>query len=135
MANTKKKKGKSQPGAANVIDVFPAKRFFVESLTRDIDLADAILDLLDNCVDGARRVGLKAGDRPYTGYSAAITFNSEKFIVEDNCGGIPLKDAKASAFCFGRPAKYAAKADGTIGIIGIGMKRAIFKIGKSCVVR
>ena len=33
----------------------PAKRFFVEMLTRDIELADAILDLLDNCVDGALR--------------------------------------------------------------------------------
>ncbi|HEX3252763.1 MAG TPA: hypothetical protein VHS05_25215, partial [Pyrinomonadaceae bacterium] len=36
----------------------PAKSFFVSMLTRDIDLQDAILDLLDNCVDGALR------DRP-----------------------------------------------------------------------
>jgi hypothetical protein len=134
---TKKKKSsvKSPSGSANVIDVFPAKRFFVESLTRDIDLADAILDVLDNCVDGARRVGLKPGDKPYTGYRAAVRFDGKKFVIEDNCGGIPLQVAKKSAFCFGRPANYAAKADGTIGIIGIGMKRAIFKIGKSCVVR
>jgi histidine kinase/DNA gyrase B/HSP90-like ATPase len=119
----------------NEIKVFPAKRFFVESLTRDIDLADAILDLLDNCVDGARRVGLKGGDKPYLGYRAEVRFDGEKFIVEDNCGGISLKDAKESALCFGRPAQFAAKADGTIGIIGIGMKRAIFKIGRSSVIR
>ncbi len=119
----------------NQIKVFPAKRFFVESLTRDIDLADAILDLLDNCVDGARRVGLKKGDKPYLGYRADVTYDGGKFTIEDNCGGISLEDAKKSAFCFGRPAEYAAKADGTIGIIGIGMKRAIFKMGCSCVVR
>ena len=122
-------------GQHNEINVFPAKRFFVESLTRDIDLSDAILDLLDNCVDGARRGKLSPGDKPYHGYKAIIQFSGEKFTIEDNCGGISLKDAKESAFCFGRPTAYAAKADGTIGIIGIGMKRAIFKMGRSCVVR
>lgn len=121
--------------AENEIKVFPAKRFFVESLTRDIDLADAILDVLDNCVDGARRVGLKTGKKPYEGYCAEVKYTADTFTIEDNCGGISLDDAKNNAFCFGRPAEYAAKADGTIGIIGIGMKRAIFKLGRSCVVR
>ena len=37
------------------IDVAPAKSFFVHMLTRDIALSDAILDLLDNCVDGILR--------------------------------------------------------------------------------
>ncbi len=35
--------------------IFRRKDFFVSMLTRDIDLQDAILDLLDNCVDGAIR--------------------------------------------------------------------------------
>ena len=34
----------------------PTKQFFVSMLTRDISLADAILDLLDNCLDGAMRL-------------------------------------------------------------------------------
>ncbi|MBF0956152.1 MAG: hypothetical protein HXK15_07140, partial [Actinomyces sp.] len=34
----------------------PTKQFFVSMLTRDIGLADAILDLLDNCLDGAMRL-------------------------------------------------------------------------------
>ena len=37
------------------IDASPVKSFFIEMLTRDIDLVDAILDLLDNCVDGILR--------------------------------------------------------------------------------
>jgi len=36
-------------------EVSPTKQFFVSMLTRDINLADAILDLLDNCLDGALR--------------------------------------------------------------------------------
>ena len=39
----------------------PSKKFFVSMLTRDIDLADAILDLIDNCLDGAMRQGAQAG--------------------------------------------------------------------------
>lgn len=34
---------------------FPTKEFFVGMLTRDIELNDAILDLLDNCLDGVVR--------------------------------------------------------------------------------
>ncbi|MBS0481598.1 MAG: hypothetical protein JSR96_05480 [Proteobacteria bacterium] len=34
----------------------PTKAFFVRMLTRDIELQDAILDLLDNCLDGILRV-------------------------------------------------------------------------------
>ena len=30
----------------------PTKEFFVEMMTRDIELNDAILELLDNCLDG-----------------------------------------------------------------------------------
>ena len=33
----------------------PTKDFFVGMLTRDIELSDAILDLLDNCLDGVVR--------------------------------------------------------------------------------
>ena len=43
----------------------PVKRFFVDMLTRDIALEDAILDLLDNCVDGIlRNIGNRARQRP-----------------------------------------------------------------------
>ena len=53
-------------------NAFPAKRFFVEMLTRDIDLGDAILDLLDNCVDGAIRTGRTSEERPYEGFYARL---------------------------------------------------------------
>lgn len=116
------------------VEASPAKAFFVEMITRDIELQDAILDLLDNCIDGVRRLGKTKGDHPYRGYHAHIHFSEEEFSIEDNCGGIPYDIACKYAFMMGRPADYEGRKAGGIGVYGIGMKRAIFKMGRSCVV-
>lgn len=114
------------------IKAAPSKRFFVEMLTRDIELADAILDLLDNSLDGAVRsnkgktVDLK---RPFEGYWAKITLDQGHFRIEDNCGGIPLDIAANYAFRFGRPDPDRDQDLQTVGVYGIGMKRALFKLG------
>ena len=118
------------------VDAYPNKNFFVQMLTRDIELGDAILDLLDNCVDGIVRsvgAGLR-GDRPYAKYWAKITLSPGTFAIEDNCGGIPLELAKTKAFHMGNPLLHSDHA-ATVGMYGIGMKRAIFKIGQQCEVR
>jgi hypothetical protein len=120
--------------APSPIKVFPAKHFFVEMLTRDISLADAILDLLDNCVDGVRRKTHHHGDKPYEGYYAEISFDEKNFSIIDNCGGISKADAESYAFMFGRPNTAPSPDDSTIGMVGIGMKRAMFKIGTNCLV-
>jgi hypothetical protein len=115
----------------------PAKSFFVSMLTRDIELADAILDLLDNCVDGALRTrpAEVAAKDSLEGYWAHINFNETMFRIEDNCGGIPWKLARDYAFCLGRPdAADEYDVKGQIGVVGIGMKRAIFKMGRDCLV-
>jgi hypothetical protein len=112
----------------------PAKAFFVDMITRDIELGDAILDLLDNCIDGVRRSGKARGEKPYSKYFATIQFSEDGFTIEDNCGGIPLEIAKKYAFMMGKPLPDVDTKSGTIGVYGIGMKRAIFKMGKSCVV-
>ena len=116
----------------------PAKNFFVNMLTRDIELRDAILDLLDNCVDGAHRViaGRKKSEQNFedlNGFWAKIKMSSSKFTIEDNCGGIPWNIADEYAFRMGKPEEFA-KPEGTIGMVGIGMKRAIFKLGRECFV-
>ncbi len=110
----------------------PTKRFFVSMLTRDIDLADAILDLVDNCVDGAMRQNRNHLDEqyPFSGYFAELTLSKDEFRIADNCGGIPA-DYVEDAFHLGRP-NIAKDGDlPTVGMYGIGMKRAIFKIGNS----
>ena len=56
------------------VSALPVKSFFVTMLTRDIHLADAVLDLLDNCVDGILRAKGKAVES-YAGFEATITFD------------------------------------------------------------
>jgi hypothetical protein len=120
-------------------DASPSKRFFVEMLTRDIELDDAVLDLLDNCIDGVLRTTqgeAKNPDEPYSGFYAKISFDTKHFEVEDNCGGIPRKVAEDYAFRLGRPAPLETDAElPTVGVYGIGMKRAIFKLGRAATVR
>lgn len=113
----------------------PTKEFFVGMLTRDIELSDAILDLLDNCLDGVVRqkkdVDKRSASDYYSGFYSHITISKESFVIEDNCGGIPLEVAEKYAFRMGRSADKDDDNLPTVGIYGIGMKRAIFKIGRS----
>lgn len=117
-------------------DAHPTKRFFVEMLVRDIELKDALLDLLDNCIDGVMRSPQHEANpaRPYEGYWAKIDFDSQSFSITDNCGGIPLDLAEDSAFRLGRKDEGKDKDLPTVGLYGIGMKRAIFKMGQSAIV-
>lgn len=113
---------------------YPAKRFFVDMLVRDIELHDAILDLLDNCVDGAMRssegISVKNPAKPYEGFFARIEFDHDHFSIKDNCGGIPIDLAENYAFRMGRADSERDKDLATVGVYGIGMKRAVFKLGK-----
>ncbi|WP_277072782.1 ATP-binding protein [Segatella oulorum] len=115
-------------------DGSPTKEFFVGMLTRDIELSDAILDLLDNCLDGVVRqkkhIDKYSESNYYSGYYSHITISDNRFIIEDNCGGIPLEVAEKYAFRMGRSSDKDDDLP-TVGIYGIGMKRAIFKIGRS----
>ena len=116
----------------------PTKEFFVGMLTRDIELNDAILDLLDNCLDGVvrQKKGIDRRNAPdyYQGFYSHITISKDSFIIEDNCGGIPRDVAEKYAFRMGRSSEKVDDDLPTVGIYGIGMKRAIFKIGKSAIV-
>ena len=116
------------------VSASPVKSFFVTMLTRDIHLEEAILDLLDNCVDGILRSGTRHGKnkrKPYEGFFAEIEFKKDSFSIHDNCGGIPWS-LHGYAFRMGRDRNRPSDAAGTVGVYGIGMKRAMFKMGKSC---
>lgn len=110
----------------NIVNASPTKEFFVNMLVRDILLKQAIIELIDNSIDGARSI---RKDNQYAGLRITVKFDNDKFIIEDNCGGIPLDVAANYAFRFGRPKTIENKDTETTGIFGIGMKRALFKIG------
>ncbi len=119
---------------SSTVSTKPVKRFFVEMLTRDIALEDALLDLLDNCVDGVQRT-IQASDahkeKPYSKYWVKLSISGSGFVIEDNCGGIPWTE-KDRAFRMGQPPEVTTNAQSgklLVGAYGIGMKRAIFKLG------
>jgi hypothetical protein len=116
-------------------DARPTRAFFVRMLTRDITLEDCILDLVDNSIDSAwglsgQRPSQLINDNALGEYSIDIILQPEKFQISDNCGGITLDDAADYAFTFGRRSEEPI-SDYTVGVYGIGMKRAVFKLGNT----
>ena len=127
---------------AEFVNASPAKRFFVDMLIRDIRLEDAILDLVDNAIDSLIRTkgididgivtsmadpqGLyqASGD---VAHQIVISVQPKEFRIEDNCGGIEFEDAKEIVFRFGSQVK---RENTSLSVYGIGMKRAVFKIGR-----
>lgn len=127
------------PAGKKRADANPTKAFFVRMITRDITLEDCIFDLVDNSIDGAWEL---AGGHPLslddqtdlTAYKISIRIAGDCFEISDNCGGITLDDAVDYAFTFGR--KDEAETENfSIGVYGIGMKRAVFKLGSQIEIR
>jgi Histidine kinase-, DNA gyrase B-, and HSP90-like ATPase len=121
----------------STVSTQPVKRFFVDMLTRDISLQDVLLDLIDNSVDGVLRSideATRQREKPYTGYWVRITLSANEFVIEDNCGGIPWNE-RDRAFRMGNPAESSSVEDlFLMGVYGIGMKRAIFKLGNAATI-
>jgi len=103
------------------------KRFFIEMLTKDIELLPAIADLVDNSVDGVRH---RAEGDDLSAFWIRVNASADGFEITDNAGGISADIARNYAFKFGRPAGFAG-VPGSVGQFGIGMKRAIFKLGSA----
>ena len=106
----------------DIIDATPTKTLFISILTRDISVRACIFDLIDNSVDAYIRYGLK--DKR----EISINISKDKFEIKDNCGGIELSYLKNTVFRFG--VESLKKDKPTMGIYGIGLKRAILKMGK-----
>ena len=118
----------------------PQKRLFLELLTRDITLEDAVLDLIDNSINSVLAAGgirlSEIFDEVISGsydlgrfkdYLIDITYADGEFALTDNCGGISYSAAKDHVFQFGR-ASTSGNGD-TLSVYGIGLKRALFKLG------
>ncbi len=117
----------------------PTKAFFVRMITRDITLEDCILDLIDNSVDGAWEnegsppMSIGEGSQ-LSAYEVCIEASPDRFAIRDNCGGMTLENAADHAFSFGRKVREHHD-DYSIGVYGIGMKRAVFKLGNDIRIR
>ncbi|MCX6174968.1 MAG: ATP-binding protein [Ignavibacteriales bacterium] len=108
----------------NVVSFRPTKRLLVEIITKDINVHDSILDLIDNSVDSYARHKIK--DRR----KIEIEMTNKSLIIEDNCGGIDRDTLVNHVFRSGELPGFVAQ---TIGYYGIGLKRALFKLANEFV--
>jgi hypothetical protein len=81
----------------DIVNARPTKEFFISMLTKDIELSRSIIDLVDNALDGARRL---RKNQDYDGLVVKIEATRQHFKVEDNCGGIDIDLAREVAFRF-----------------------------------
>ena len=112
--------------AGKLINANPTKEFFISMLTRDIDLKAAIVELIDNSIDGSNKIR----SHDFRGLWIKIDFDSDYFMIEDNCGGISIDTAQNYSFRFGRDPSRPKENGSYTGVFGIGMKRSLFRLGK-----
>src|SRR4030042_2694531 len=100
----------------------PTKKLFIDILTRDININNCILELLDNSVDSYTRNKIEEKRE------IRLNFDKNELSIFDNCGGIDKKKLQEEVFRFGT--KDFLNNVPTIGSYGIGLKRSIFKLGE-----
>jgi hypothetical protein len=120
-------------GETTTLDVQfqPEHEFVFDYLTSDIKTADCIFDLIDNSIDAATATNVSMVDnsdsRFFEGFKIDLSLSPNCVKVQDNCGGIS-KDAFVNrAFRIGLKSNHSYG----IGHFGVGLKRAILKIGAS----
>src|SRR5258708_14424950 len=119
----------------NIIHGEPSKAFFIEMLTRDITATQCILDLVDTSIHNLIRetdidvmnLLLGRASKPKVAAEISIALSRTQFQISDTCGGITIKDAREDVFRHGNPSHE--KNHTGLGVSGIGMKRAFFKLG------
>lgn len=116
------------------VDTSPTKEVVVSSLTRDASVDACIFDLIDNAIDAARNTTFEISRadeshillESYEGFTIELSLSGSEFKIEDNCGGIPVSRLSQSVLRFGEPSTQHMG----IGVFGVGLNRALFKIGK-----
>jgi len=123
-------------------DASPQKRLFISLITRDISLADAMLDLIDNSINAALEPmadnlrtaddyqHLLADTKAKPKVHINLRVNSTRIAIDDDASGISLEMAQHHVFTFGRETEEQDSHD-RLSVYGIGLKRAIFKCGNA----
>lgn len=108
------------------VDTHPTKRLMVQGITKDLTIEACIFDLIDNAIDAANQTQLKGLRADYKDYEINLTFDHTSFSIEDQGSGISRQKLENSALRFGTIEHHGAG----IGAFGVGLNRALFKLGK-----
>lgn len=111
--------------------------YLINGLTTDVSAIECIYDLIDNSIDAARSeiisnnkayekdlLGLPAS---YKGFEIKLNVSLSLVSISDNCSGLEESDLQEKVFTIGKKSKHPFG----IGHYGVGLNRAIFKLGKS----
>lgn len=121
-------------------DASPEKRLFISLITRDISLVAAVLDLIDNSINAAVEpqsetlqsaqdyLTLFQNENIIPKVDIHLRIENSEVTITDNAAGISATTASEHVFKFGRSTNEASTSD-RLSVYGIGMKRAIFKLG------
>lgn len=109
--------------------------FLADTLTTDIELTDALFDLIDNSIDSARDEIIKGQydkdsrglPNDYSEYGIKLRFTNNSIIIEDNSTGFATRTLEENAFYTGLRSNHKYG----IGYYGLGLKRALLKAGSS----
>lgn len=103
-----------------LINAEPTKELFIDTLVKDVSITEAVLDLVDNAIDGYQC-------QEYTDRKEIkVNMRKQSFEIWDNCGGISADFARDVVFRFG---VVRERGKHSLGVYGIGLKRSMFKIG------
>jgi len=127
-------------------DASPEKRLFISLLTRDIPLVAAFLDLVDNSINAAVEpysdrlktavdyMSLHQDQTVAPNVIISISVAPGRVQIMDTAPGISAKTAAEHVFKFGRSSSESHEKD-RLSVYGIGLKRALFKLGNKINIR
>lgn len=108
--------------------------YLIRGLSADISTRECIFDLVDNSIDAARNEVLGRADTrfdkhglpsSYRGFHIDIDLTPSTVRVRDDCSGMDEQELSRRAFRTGAKSQHPFG----IGHFGVGLKRAIFKLG------
>jgi len=111
--------------------------YLIQGLTADVSTIECIYDLVDNSIDAARSKILSSSKSAkkdsfglpasYKGFKIDLKISIKSVSILDNCTGLEERTLSEKVFTIGKKSKHAFG----IGHYGVGLNRAIFKLGSS----
>jgi hypothetical protein len=111
----------------DILDATPSKRIYL-SIIADYDLNKAICELIDNALD----IWVSNGRSHPLEVKIRFDMNQQRIDVADNAGGIHPDDL---SYVVGPGHTGTSGADATIGIFGVGTKRAVVALAQEVRIR
>lgn len=104
------------------LDATPSKRIFL-SIIADYDLNRSICELVDNALD----VWVRSGRGSKVNIEVTLDKNQQVIRVEDDAGGLPQSELR---YVVGPGQTGSLPSQDTIGIFGVGTKRAVVALAQ-----